>query len=169
MKHTIISIFTTILLANLLVSCTDFFAVEPQDFISQEQLFSSEKNAKTALNGVYNSMANPNLYGRTLINELDTYSNDLCWGSSTSPTGLPSWLHTSADQTVTNIWRYLYEGIDRANVFLDNINSVPNMTDANRNSMIAQAKFIRALFYFHLVQNWGAVPLKLTETLTPQD
>ncbi|MEI6555932.1 MAG: RagB/SusD family nutrient uptake outer membrane protein [Paludibacter sp.] len=169
MKHTTISIFATILLANLLASCNDFFAVEPQDFISQEQLFSSEKNAKTALTAVYNSMGNQSLYGRTLINELDTYSNDLCWGASTTQTGLSGWLHTSADQSVTNIWRYLYEGIDRANVFLDNINSVPNMTVANRNSMIAQARFIRALFYFHLVQNWGAVPLKLTATLTPQD
>ena len=169
MKHIIISIFTSLLLGASMVSCNDFLNVQPSDFISAEQLFSTQKGANTALTGVYNELNNSNLYGRYMINELDAMSNDLCWSAATSPSGIPCWAHSPADKQVMDIWAQLYVGIDRANVFLDNIDKVPNVTDANRQSMTAQAKFLRALFYYNLVQNWGAVPLKLTETLSPED
>jgi len=169
MKHTFLTILIVLVFGSGMLSCNDFFNVQPSDFISSQQLFSTEKGANSALAGVYNSLNNSNLFGRYLINELDAFSNDLCWGAATTPSGIPSWAHTSADKQVNDIWRYLYEGVDRANVVLDNINSVPNMTLANRQSVIAQAKFLRALFYYNLVQNWGAVPLKLTETLSPED
>jgi hypothetical protein len=169
MKHTIISIFTTLLLGASMVSCNDFLNVQPSDFISAEQLFSTQKGANTALTGVYNELNNSNLYGRYMINELDAMSNDLCWSAATSPSGIPCWAHSPADKQVMDIWAQLYVGIDRANVFLDNINAVPNMNDSTKQSWTAQAKFLRALFYYNLVQNWGAVPLKLTETLSPED
>ena len=169
MKHTIISIFTTLLLGASMASCNDFLNVQPSDFISAEQLFSTQKGANTALTGVYNELNNSNLYGRYMINELDAMSNDLCWSAATSQTNLACWGHSSADKQVMDIWAQLYVGIDRANVFLDNIDKVPNVTVANLQSMTAQAKFLRALFYYNLVQNWGAVPLKLTETLSPED
>ena len=169
MKHIIISIFTSLLLGASMVSCNDFLNVQPSDFISAEQLFSTQKGANTALTGVYNELNNSNLYGRYLINELDAMSNDLCWSGATTPSGIACWAQTPADKQVMDIWAQLYVGIDRANVFLDNIDKVPNVTVANRQSMTAQAKFLRALFYYNLVQNWGAVPLKLTQTLTPED
>lgn len=169
MKNIAIVICASFLLLGLLPSCNNLLTVEPQDFISQSELFSSEKTANTALTGVYQMLGNSSLYGRNLINELDTYSNDLCFNGTSTPSGISCWQHTASDATVGNIWRYLYEGVNRANIFLDNVNSVPNLSDSTRNSWVAQAKFLRALYYYNLVQNWGAVPLKLHQTLTPQD
>jgi len=168
MKNIIITVITSSLLAFSFISCSDFFEVQPKDFISQDKLFTTSKGANTALAGIYNELMNQNLYGRTLINELDTYSNDLCWGAVASPVGLGGWAYNAADQKMGELWRYLYEGVNRANLFLDNINSVTDLTTAEKQAMAAQAKFLRALFYFNLVQNWGAVPLKLSATTAPE-
>jgi hypothetical protein len=171
MKRIRISIITTVLLAGALTSCDDFLTTQPETFISVDQLFVSQKEANFALSGIYNELNNSSLYGRSLIQELDVFCNDLCFGSSSAgPSGVAAFAHSAADVTLTNTWRYLYEGIDRANVFIANVNKVPDFkTDSTRQMMLAQAKFLRALFYLNLAQNWGAVPLKLTPTLSPDD
>ena len=169
MRHILYTVITAVFLGFTFSSCNDFLNVQPDNFISAEQLFSTQKGANNSLTGIYQELNNSFLYGRNLINELDIMSNDLCWGGATTPSGLSSWAQTSADPTVSGIWAQLYVGVDRANVFLDHINSVPNLNDSTRQSWTAQARFLRALFYYNLVQNWGAVPLKLTETLSPQD
>ena len=58
-----------------------------------------------------------------------------------------------------------YVGINRANQVLDN---VPNITmDATtKNQLLAEAKFMRALFYYYLADYWGGVPILLHTTTT---
>ncbi|WP_115374492.1 RagB/SusD family nutrient uptake outer membrane protein [Adhaeribacter pallidiroseus] len=65
------------------------------------------------------------------------------------------------------IWNDNYVGIFRANQVLDN---VPNITmdETQKQRVLGEAKFMRSLFYFHLVTLWGNVPLMLT-TSTPAD
>src|SRR5206468_8560165 len=41
------------------------------------------------------------------------------------------------------------------------------VTAAVRNDRVAQARFLRAVYYFDLVRMWGPVPLLLTETQGP--
>ena len=66
-----------------------------------------------------------------------------------------------------DVWRDLYVGIFRANQVLDH---VPDITmDATLKArVIGEAKFLRALFYYHLVTLWGNVPLMLKSS-TPND
>ena len=71
---------------------------------------------------------------------------------------------TTSDATVTALWYVLYAGINRANMFLENIDHVTGMSDAVKAQYIAEARFLRAFYYFTLVQCWGDVPLKLEST-----
>jgi hypothetical protein len=60
----------------------------------------------------------------------------------------------------------MYQAINAANNVIDGANSLqePGFTEEERNDMIGQALFIRALVYFDLVRTWGGVPLVLQPT-----
>lgn len=51
----------------------------------------------------------------------------------------------------------LYQGIRKANVFMDQIHNVINMTVREKNLWEAEAKFLKAYFYFLLIRKYGPV------------
>ena len=62
-----------ILFGVILVSvagCADFLDVQPKDKQSEKQLFATRGGFYTAVNGIYNKMASPALYGKNLSYEL---------------------------------------------------------------------------------------------------
>src|SRR5690606_31379049 len=69
---------------------------------------------------------------------------------------------------VTNIFNNCYRGIFRANQIMENIMEVP-MTEEERAQLIAEAKFLRGLNYFHLVINFGDVPIRLQTPQSQED
>ncbi|MFT3823249.1 MAG: RagB/SusD family nutrient uptake outer membrane protein [Chitinophagaceae bacterium] len=58
-----------------------------------------------------------------------------------------------------NVWSKYYTGIRRANIFLKNIGGVPLKTASLKPQWKAEARFLRAMFYFELVKRWGGVPI----------
>jgi len=60
-------------------------------------------------------------------------------------------------------WNGLYRGINTANSMLDRVNDITGMNPIIRDTRIAEVRFLRAFFYFHLVSTWGDVPLSLSE------
>jgi tetratricopeptide (TPR) repeat protein len=67
----------------------------------------------------------------------------------------------------TGIWNDLYVGIARTNQVLDNVPSI-EMDATLKARLLGEAKFMRALFYYHLATLWGNVPLQLKSS-TPTD
>src|SRR5690606_17397647 len=61
-----------------------------------------------------------------------------------------------------------YVGISRANTILDRINEVA-MDAGKKEQIIAEAKFLRAFFYFELVRYYGGVPLYIHEVRNAQE
>ncbi|MEJ7558844.1 MAG: RagB/SusD family nutrient uptake outer membrane protein [Pedobacter sp.] len=57
-------------------------------------------------------------------------------------------------------WSTLYVGVFRANQVIANVPSI-NMDEAKKKAIIAEAKFLRALFYFNLTLYYGRPPLLL--------
>ncbi len=90
-----------------------------------------------------------------------------------NPDGDQSWMDqvvsfnfTSSNQAFGGLWSYDYEGISRAN------QSIAYLTDAAvttkigidpalKNRLLGEAYFLRAFYYFDLVNNFGDVPLLL--------
>ena len=69
-------------------------------------------------------------------------------------------------QYVRENWDYLYQSINSANTVISRAPNV-NLPDAVRAQKVAEAKFLRALFYFDLVRMYGDIPLQLEETTSP--
>jgi hypothetical protein len=64
-------------------------------------------------------------------------------------------------------WEELYKGINTCNAVIDRAPTISGVADATKKLRIAEAKFLRAHYYFILTQQWGGVDLRLTETLGP--
>ncbi len=72
---------------------------------------------------------------------------------------------------VEGLWENKYAGIRRANIFFNNIDRVEEISEEERMSLTAQARFIRAWHYFMLIEIYGDVPfvtdeISIEESLT---
>lgn len=65
-----------------------------------------------------------------------------------------------------NTWDELYRGINTCNAIIERAPKA-TVTDAVKKLRVAEAKFLRAHYYYILHQQWGGVDLRLTETLAP--
>jgi starch-binding outer membrane protein, SusD/RagB family len=65
-----------------------------------------------------------------------------------------------------NIWDELYRGINTCNAVIERAPAA-TVTDAVKKLRVAEMKFLRAHYYYLLLQQWGGVDLRLTETLAP--
>jgi hypothetical protein len=61
-----------------------------------------------------------------------------------------------------------YNGIARCNTILSRIDGIEFSDEATKNHLLAETYFLRAFFYYDLVQHFGGVPLYLVE-VTSED
>ncbi len=65
---------------------------------------------------------------------------------------------------IQTLWTLLYAELGRANTAISRAAAVNGMTEALKATRVSEAKFMRALCLFYLVQQWGDIPMPLTET-----
>jgi len=65
----------------------------------------------------------------------------------------------SASAPYGNDWAGIYEGIRACNIMLENIHSVPDLPEWERAQWMAETKFLKAYYHFHLMKKWGPIPL----------
>src|SRR5690606_9555660 len=168
MKMKIKNILQLPFLALLLLGCEDFLDKSPQGTTTQESFPTTAEDALLATNGAYATLRNWSYHsGGYPI--LDIMSDDAYKGSNpgdgAATIGLfDRFSHTNDLQSLDSWWNSLYEGIKRANVVIEYVPGI-SMYEELRSRYIAEARFLRALYYFDLVRAWGGV--QLVETTTP--
>ncbi|RAK70629.1 RagB/SusD family nutrient uptake outer membrane protein [Hymenobacter edaphi] len=132
--------------------------------------YKSADDFNQGLNAAYNSLrAWPD---RTLT--MSETRSDNIYGVSAQ--GIRVWepinnfsLGVVANEFPADTWSADYLAIYRANILLDQLDQNGTvLTDATRKSFDAQARFLRAFFYFDLVRYFGRVPL-VDKPLEPQE
>ena len=155
------SIKTTIILLAALLSLgsCDFLDKEPTSATSDTYL-KTETEATSFLKGIYAIITQQSYYGGNYFylvggDDLEHYG-----GSGRAPLngGLICNNATSSDSYVTSFWCTLYAGVNRANILLSQIEDIKDMKPANLKRYTAEARFLRAFYYFNLVECWGDVP-----------
>lgn len=149
-----------LLLIMALSSCKKMLETEPKDFISPENYYETETQLQTALNGVYAVLGSNGLYGNYMQGRVgldadegfSTYAND--------QTTVAAYNVSAADVKVLEYWQSLYNGINRANLLLENLHK-PGMDETARDNIKGQALFLRGYYHFMLVNKFGDVPLIL--------
>lgn len=161
-------IITFLFSAGLLVSCTEL-EVTPTSFVTEDNYFITQDDAVASVTAVYASLSidpgEQSLFGRNLYFLTDMGSDYAAAGvSATNPQvrALSALTHDATSDRVQVAWRQIYNGINRANVSIDNIPKVSG-NEVIKTRLINEAKFIRALLYFQAVRLWGGVPIVLHE------
>ena len=68
----------------------------------------------------------------------------------------------NADANVLyEFWQNNYKAISTANLVIQQVEASTTLTDAQKQSAIAEMSFVRAYFYFDLVRQFGSIPLVL--------
>lgn len=166
-KKIIISGISMLILSVAITSCKKTFVdLTPKGIIPVNTFYTTEIDIKSALTGAYSSLRpiyNEQYgFGELPSDNAQTYGeSEVLYGEQDKLTWTP------ASTNLQGAWARFYATIAYANIVLDHVNTPP-MSDANRNSYIGQAKFIRALMYFNLVRMFGGVPLVLNEIVSEQ-
>lgn len=139
------------------ISCSDDFVdVEPANPAS-DNYFNTEQDYQDALVGAYDLLQTT--YQNVLLGEIAS-DNTLCGGESA--TDVPGFqqiddmIHTSSNSQLRAIWGWMFAGVNRANFILE---FQDNIDFDGKENILAQARFLRAYYYFELVKWFGDVPL----------
>lgn len=165
MKNKINYLFLVVLFTSFL-GCSDLLEEVPVSDLSVENSFKTEADAKAAIIGVYNSLQLEGVYGKSqTLFSTDEHNA----GSKVPLSGLNLYTFTADNvEVILPIWRDHYEGINRANLAISKIPGITMNVD-ERNTLVAEAKFIKALLYFNLIRYYGDVPYKESETTSLND
>ncbi|GAA0554636.1 RagB/SusD family nutrient uptake outer membrane protein [Chitinophaga japonensis] len=159
-------LYITLLAAGMLVagSCSkSWLDVQPKGSIPEEDYY---KNADEAMNGlvaVYDVVGWQSSGFVTKVGALNAASDDhyAGGGGPNDVSSLQVWSNytlTPATGPQDVLWQKGFAGIARANTLLAKLPDVP-MDENQKKRFAAEAKFLRAYFYFDLVRFFKAVPL----------
>lgn len=169
MKKIKIKIFS--ILPILLFGCNDFLTTELQGVYTNATFYQTEEHAIFAINSTYEIISFKNTSNNLWVFG-DIASDDAVKGGNPgdqSDIGFIDEFIISADNgSLESIWKQYYEGITRANKVIYYVPGI-SMDDDLRKRIVAEAKFLRAYFYFHLVNIFGEVPLKTIPAFSAED
>lgn len=160
-KNSIKRIAAISALALTPLACSDFLDKSVQGQLLSQNFPTTAQDALSATNAVYNTLRDGS-FNSGLFPIMDIMSDDARKGSN--PTDGASGIgpydrfqHIATEGSLMSWWSVLYQGIKRANVVIEKV-AVISMDENLKARYLAEARFLRALFYFDLVRAWGDVP-----------
>lgn len=141
----------------VMAGCSDDFVdVDSQD-ANSEDFFNTKEDYELALVGAYDLLQST--YLNVMLGEIAS-DNTLAGGeSATDVPGIQEiddMVHTPVNQQLRDIWSWMFAGVNRANYILEFQDKIDF---EGKNEILAQARFLRAYYYFELVKWFGDVPL----------
>ncbi len=144
-------------------SCSsNFLNVTPQNQISSASVWTSSQNADLFLNGIYNNEPDFRNQGWNLISHYIGYSYVGAEWMPARQVVYPGGI--SPENTVNGPggmwdWGTEYSRIRQCNVFIQNVEQSADIPQSYKEQRIPEARFLRALFYSWLWENYGGVPI----------
>jgi len=171
MKKTSLIIVAFCLIIGLF-SCSDFLDEVPDSHLTPENFYITEADAYAAVVAAYGELASHNLFNNHLFPTIDMISDDIILrpGELTPDLVLLEnfkFSPSDADRPTAN-YNGFFIGIKDANVV---INRIPKMdiNESMKKLFVAEARFLRALYYYYAVRMFGDLPKVINETTSLAD
>lgn len=172
MKYNILHIIYIISLLLAAPSCerAAFLDQKPYAQTSPENFYRSESDLRSALVSCYEvinghkipgaSYVQRGSYGQGLLYVMNGPADDIIAATSSSDEGLEMYWANYVESTkcIRDLWKVMYCGISRCNTLLHYVD-YPRMSEEAKVRYIAEARFCRAFFYYHLAWCFGGVPI----------
>ncbi|MCF2219253.1 RagB/SusD family nutrient uptake outer membrane protein [Chryseobacterium sp. PS-8] len=159
-------------LVNVACNNSNLEDVEYKGAFDTNNFFRNEQECFFALIGTYDVLRKYAGGFENMVTFFNAGSDDFYagGGSSTDGAGIQGFSNFQINPNImpASYWRDYYQGISRANVLIEKIPQA-NMSDAVKSRFTAEAKALRALYYFDLVRTFKNVPLILKEIKASDD
>ncbi|HJD76797.1 MAG TPA: RagB/SusD family nutrient uptake outer membrane protein [Bacteroides reticulotermitis] len=159
-------IIVSFLALLLTTSCNDYFDQVPDDRLSLEEIFKTRDGALKYLSNVYTFL--PDEFNQRQVHETSLYRTPGPWTGSSDEA---EWTNDNKGKVINNNsidategtmvlfrWKSWFSGIHEAAVFTKYVDQAP-LTITEKNQWKAEAKALRAIYYFYLLRTYGPVPL----------
>lgn len=164
MKYKILFVFAFI--AVFTTSCQDeYLELTPIATELETDFYQTQEEIFQGLVAVYDVLQWGGTNGWTMKMGLLNTASDDCFAGGSDASDQPSWVafdNFTMDPFLgpqLGLWNKNYTGIYRANLILEKIEQIDGLPDVFKARTIAEAKFLRAYFYFDLVRFFGRIPL----------
>ena len=148
-----------VLLTVLLFGChEDTLDTVPLGALSEDSFWKTEGDAQAGLTAIYDAMQSDFRHlgwGNMAIFDLFTQIGRVRNGGFNA---IANGTYDPSSGVIRDLWRTNYKGVVRANDFITHIDAI-EMDAAIKARLTGEAKFLRAMFYFMLVDNFGDIPL----------
>uniref|UniRef100_UPI0025E8703B RagB/SusD family nutrient uptake outer membrane protein n=1 Tax=Algoriphagus sp. TaxID=1872435 RepID=UPI0025E8703B len=164
--------FASIALSSMLLfGCgVDFLEETNPNAITTDTFWETSKQFQSGLATVYGALQFQSISGAGLINEmiLGDIGGTESWYR---PTAYRNLTYNDASDQVTDKWNELYIGVFRANQVINQIQEAdPSLFAENEKETIeAEARFLRAFFYFQLANTYGKAVIRTEVPVTDED
>ena len=152
-KVSLLSIFLLVVSAG----CDKFLSVNPPYTQDVENFFETKEDYERALTGAYDLLQGS--FMSFWIGEIAS-DNSIAGGESVNDSQglhqIDDMTHGGVNNELRNVLRWNYAGITRANYLLENKDKIDFQ---GKEHIIAEARFLRAYYYFELVKFFGDIPL----------
>ncbi|WP_202928088.1 RagB/SusD family nutrient uptake outer membrane protein [Cyclobacterium salsum] len=149
--------WSLVLLFGTMTACDSLLDIDPEFTQDAENFFNTEEDFDRAIIGVYDMMQPA--YLNMWIGEIAS-DNAIAGGESVNDSRglheIENMTHGGVNEELRAVMRVNYTGIARANYIFENQEKVDF---EGKDLILAEAKFLRAYFYFNLVNYFGDMPL----------
>jgi hypothetical protein len=160
-KNKVILLFSVI--ALIVASCKKYLSVDPPYAQDAENYFQTPDDFDRALTGAYDMLQGS--FMSLWIGEIAS-DNSIAGGESVNDSQglhqIDNMTHGGVNNELRNIMRWNYTGITRVNYIMENKD---NIDFPEKQHILAEARFLRAYYYFELVKFFGDIPLIIDERL----
>lgn len=155
-----------LMLVCVLSSCESILKEEPKS-LAVETFYNTAAEVEAAVNAIYTPLRSSNTSGMGVYIAVLEAHIDYAYGRG-------SYAVLNNFQGLDNVnisrtagaWEGFYLSIRNANLVIKNAPNGKSISKANIDKYLAEAKFLRAFNYFHLVRNWGGVPIRTEANMT---
>lgn len=151
-------------------SCKKFVEVPPSSGdMTEKTVFTNNANAIAVLTDLYNQMNNSPIQGGGYAGSISLFAGLSAdeFVSATTSSNYLSYYDNMLSQTGNlssgaEHWAPLYNFVFKCNAAIEGLNKSESLTASVKQQLLGEAKFLRAFFYFYLVNEFGDVPLALS-------
>lgn len=159
--------FLAILTICVTNACESILKEEPLSLVVPTEFFNSEAEIRQALNGVYSYLGATILYRQQMSNLGDVVT-DMAVSRDDLQLQYSYREHGPSDKDLVDDWSNLYAGINSANTAIRGIKTSPVRQEL-KDALLAEARFLRGIYYFILTNYWGDVPYWGEEMTSPNE
>lgn len=156
-------ILLSIAILSALASCKDdYLDVQQPNRLVADAFFTTQEDAMQATNAIYvalrsweNSAFPAQFVFGVPADDVEKGSNP---GDASFINAYDQFTYTASDSGIEGYWIGQWQFVNRCNQVITNVPNI-NMDATLKNRLIAEAKMLRAYFYFNLVRIYGGVPI----------